>query len=168
MSSFSVDVDVLPTAILAIPLVEGGNNRWLVARFSLEELWRMVDKIRVGRPRIRAGHRGRRSVGRSRRARIQVARGAGFKTVSHPLMAAETLAASDSSDSSQDFLEYPDWAIGRNGGLRVWHDPWRQGERVRPRLDRDGGATDGRGIRRSKADCRSSCSSRSLSRCSPC
>ena len=48
MSRFSVDNDLLPTADLAIRLSDGQNQGWLVGRINLEELWRMVDRIRVG------------------------------------------------------------------------------------------------------------------------
>jgi len=48
MSRFSVDNDLLPTAVLAIRLNDGQNQGWLVGRLNLEELWRMVDRIRVG------------------------------------------------------------------------------------------------------------------------
>lgn len=48
MSRFSVDDDLLPTAVLAIQLSDGQNQGWLVGRLNLEELWRMVDRIRVG------------------------------------------------------------------------------------------------------------------------
>src|SRR6185295_1095882 len=48
MSRFSVDDDLLPTAVLAIRLNDGQNQGWLVGRLNLEELWRMVDRIRVG------------------------------------------------------------------------------------------------------------------------
>jgi signal transduction histidine kinase len=47
MSSFTVDDDLLPTAVVAIRLVGEGDG-WLVGRVSLEELWRMVDRITVG------------------------------------------------------------------------------------------------------------------------
>ena len=46
MSRFSVDNDLLPTAVLAIRVNQ--NQGWLVGRLNLEELWRMVDRIRVG------------------------------------------------------------------------------------------------------------------------
>jgi two-component system NtrC family sensor kinase len=46
MSRFSLDNDLLPTAVLAIRLNQ--NQGWLVGRLNLEELWRMVDRIRVG------------------------------------------------------------------------------------------------------------------------
>ncbi|MGE0446308.1 MAG: cache domain-containing protein, partial [Vicinamibacterales bacterium] len=47
MSRFSVDDDLLPTAIVAVRL-SGAGAGWLVGRVSLEELWRMVDRIQVG------------------------------------------------------------------------------------------------------------------------
>jgi len=49
MSRFSVDDDLLPTAVLAIRLDDQQNQQWLVGRLNLEELWRMVDRIRVGK-----------------------------------------------------------------------------------------------------------------------
>lgn len=45
MSRFALDDDLLPTAIVAVRLAEGG---WLVGRLNLEAMWRMVDRIRVG------------------------------------------------------------------------------------------------------------------------
>jgi len=49
MSPFSVDDDLLPTAVLAVRLAGvSADGGWLVGRVSLEELWRMVDRIRVG------------------------------------------------------------------------------------------------------------------------
>jgi two-component system NtrC family sensor kinase len=47
MSRFSVDDDLLPTAIVAVRL-QDDDGGWLVGRLNLEELWRMVDRIRVG------------------------------------------------------------------------------------------------------------------------
>jgi signal transduction histidine kinase len=47
MSRFSVDDDLLPTAIVAVRL-QDQDGGWLVGRLNLEELWRMVDRIRVG------------------------------------------------------------------------------------------------------------------------
>jgi signal transduction histidine kinase len=49
VSRFTVDDDLLPTAVVAVRL--GGSRSsggWLVGRLNLEELWRMVDRIRVG------------------------------------------------------------------------------------------------------------------------
>jgi signal transduction histidine kinase len=47
MSRFSLDDDFLPTAVVAIRL-RGDDGGWLIGRLNLEELWRMVDRIRVG------------------------------------------------------------------------------------------------------------------------
>jgi hypothetical protein len=48
MSSFSVDDDLLPTSIVAIRLGDTDGKGWLVGRLNLEQLWRMVDRIKVG------------------------------------------------------------------------------------------------------------------------
>ena len=48
MSRFSLDDDLLPTADVAVRLDRGEGGGWLVGRLNLEELWRMVDRIRVG------------------------------------------------------------------------------------------------------------------------
>ena len=44
-----IDTDALPTTTMAIPLVGGSDERgWVIAEISLEELWRTVDRIKVG------------------------------------------------------------------------------------------------------------------------
>jgi signal transduction histidine kinase len=48
MSQFSLDDDLLPTAIVAVRLTENEGGGWLVGRLNLEAMWRMVDRIRVG------------------------------------------------------------------------------------------------------------------------
>ena len=48
MSRFTLDDDLLPTAVVAVRLSDLEGAGWLVARLSLEELWRMVDRIRIG------------------------------------------------------------------------------------------------------------------------
>ena len=48
MSAFSVDDDLLPTSIVAIRLGDTEGKGWLVGRLNLEQLWRMVDRIKVG------------------------------------------------------------------------------------------------------------------------
>ena len=48
MSRFSVDNDLLPTAVVAVRLSDFQGGGWLVGRLNLEEMWRMVDRIRVG------------------------------------------------------------------------------------------------------------------------
>src|SRR5262245_55833452 len=49
MSAIRVDDDLLPTAVFAIHLVRLNRpDGWIVGEFSLEEMWRMVDRIRIG------------------------------------------------------------------------------------------------------------------------
>lgn len=48
MSRFTVDDDLLPTAVAAVRLTDAMREGWLVGRLSLEEMWRMVDEITVG------------------------------------------------------------------------------------------------------------------------
>ncbi len=49
MSSIRLDVDGLPTALFAIHLKHLNEpDGWLVGEFSLEEMWRMVDQVRLG------------------------------------------------------------------------------------------------------------------------
>jgi signal transduction histidine kinase len=49
MSPIRVDDDLLPTTVFAVPLTSLGQPAgWLVGEFSLEEMWRMVDDIRIG------------------------------------------------------------------------------------------------------------------------
>jgi signal transduction histidine kinase len=45
-----IDTDALPTTTMAIPLVGGSEEPgWIIAEISLEELWRTVDRIKVGK-----------------------------------------------------------------------------------------------------------------------
>ncbi len=49
MSPIRVDDDLLPTTTFAIHLTRLNQpSGWLVGEFSLEEMWRMVDQIRIG------------------------------------------------------------------------------------------------------------------------
>ena len=49
ISSISLDDDLLPTAVAAVRVgSQGADDGWLVGQLHLEELWRMVDGIRVG------------------------------------------------------------------------------------------------------------------------
>lgn len=49
MSPVFVDGDMLPTTLVAAPLGRGRQQAgWLVGEFSIEELWRMVGRIRIG------------------------------------------------------------------------------------------------------------------------
>src|SRR5215208_512530 len=49
MSPIKVDEDLLPTSVFAIRLTRLNQpSGWLAGEFSLEEMWRMVDRIRIG------------------------------------------------------------------------------------------------------------------------
>jgi signal transduction histidine kinase len=49
MSPMRVDEDLLPTAVFALHLLKLNQPAgWLVGEFNLEEMWRMVDRIRIG------------------------------------------------------------------------------------------------------------------------
>jgi signal transduction histidine kinase len=49
MSAIRVDDDLLPTSVFAVRLKRLNQPAgWLVGEFSLEEMWRMVDRIRIG------------------------------------------------------------------------------------------------------------------------
>ncbi len=49
MSPIRVDEDLLPTSVFAIRLARLNQPAgWLAGEFSLEEMWRMVDQIRIG------------------------------------------------------------------------------------------------------------------------
>ncbi len=49
MSPIRIDADLLPTALFAVRLTRLNQpSGWLVGEISLEEMWRMVDQIRIG------------------------------------------------------------------------------------------------------------------------
>ncbi|HKT79688.1 MAG TPA: sensor histidine kinase [Vicinamibacterales bacterium] len=49
MSPIRLDQDLLPTAVFSIRTIRRGQpNGWLVGEISLEQMWRMVDQIRIG------------------------------------------------------------------------------------------------------------------------
>jgi len=89
MSAFSVDDDFLPTALVAVRL--GGAQSaggWLVGRVNLEELWRMVDRIRVGQEGVAllVGARGQLLAHGAKEEKSRVARGESLLT--HPVLQA--------------------------------------------------------------------------------
>ncbi len=50
VATLHLDSDGLPTTTIAVPLAGGTDDPgWIIAEISLEELWRTVDKIKVGR-----------------------------------------------------------------------------------------------------------------------
>ena len=64
---FKVDDDLLPTTTIAVRLGRSGEEMgWIVGEISLEELWRMVDRVRVGSQRLCADRRRRRPADRAR------------------------------------------------------------------------------------------------------
>jgi signal transduction histidine kinase len=101
MSNFSVDDDLLPTAVVAVRLTDDLMGGWLVGRLNLEELWRMVDRIRVG-------ERGRALVVTrdglllahgNPEAKSRVARGDNL--LDHPVIAALAASAGSENVSAQ-------------------------------------------------------------------
>ncbi len=49
MTPVVIDADLLPTTIVTTPIGTGnGRTGWLAGQFSLEELWRMTGRIRIG------------------------------------------------------------------------------------------------------------------------
>ena len=70
IAPLKVDDDLLPTTTIAVrlrsPQQESG---WIVGEIALEELWTMVDRIRVGSKRLRADRQRRRPADRARQSR---------------------------------------------------------------------------------------------------
>src|SRR5262245_1544 len=116
MSRFALDDAALPTTVLAIPVEEMDQRHWLVARVSLEELWRMVDRIRVGQRgfALVITKEGQLIAHGEPESKSLVARREDMR--SHPLFVADddTHLKAETSDSA----EYDDWATGRIGGKR--------------------------------------------------
>ncbi len=50
VAPIAIDEDLLPTTTIAVPLAETADSPggWIIGELRLEELWRMVDRIRVG------------------------------------------------------------------------------------------------------------------------
>src|SRR5688572_27765811 len=92
LAPFSLDNDLLPTTVLAISLSSSNDYGWLVARLNLEELWRMVDAIRVGQEGYASvvTADGTLLAHGDPDAKPRVARGDNMKT--HPLVAAGQVA----------------------------------------------------------------------------
>jgi two-component system NtrC family sensor kinase len=110
MSNFSVDDDLLPTAVVAVRLDDNANKGWLVGRLNLEELWRMVDRIRVGQQgyALVVTNEGQLLAHGDPDEKSRVARG--DKMVSHPLIIAlsqdrgEKTASAEYSDARGKIL----------------------------------------------------------------
>jgi signal transduction histidine kinase len=94
MSHFSVDDDLLPTTTVAVRLAGAQSpSGWLVGRLNLEELWRMVDSIRVGKDGVAllVGARGQLLAHGDPGQKSRVARGDNLLT--HPVVQALSAAA---------------------------------------------------------------------------
>jgi hypothetical protein len=104
MSRFSVDDDLLPTAIVAVHL-EDEKGGWLVGRLNLEELWRMVDRIKVGANgyALVVTSEGQLLAHGNPDAKSRVARGDSLRD--HPLL---TRFTSDRTTIQTAFAEYDD------------------------------------------------------------
>jgi signal transduction histidine kinase len=104
LSRFSVDDDLLPTSVVAVRLDDSVNKGWLVGRLNLEELWRMVDRIRVGTQgyALVVTREGQLLAHGDPDQKPRVARGDNM--LSHPLVA----ALAQQKEQSIASAEYPD------------------------------------------------------------
>lgn len=105
MSRFSLDDDLLPTADVAVRMDGNDGGGWLVGRLNLEELWRMVDRIRVGEAgyALLVTSEGQLLAHGNPAAKSRVARGDNLR--SHPLVSRIQAAGSKSPET---FGEYDD------------------------------------------------------------
>ncbi len=102
MSRLTNDDDLLPAAVIAVPLSGSQTSAgWLVGAVSLEELWRMVDRIRVGSSgyALVVASEGQLLAHGDPLAKSLVARGDNLS--SHPLVTAARGAAPPASLSAQ-------------------------------------------------------------------
>ncbi len=101
LSRFSVDDDLLPTSVVALRLDDSQSKGWLVGRLNLEELWRMVDRIRVGNQgyALVVTGEGQLLAHGDPDAKSRVARG--DKMLSHPLVVALSQRKNDRTASAE-------------------------------------------------------------------
>jgi signal transduction histidine kinase len=118
MSRFTVDDDLLPTSIVAVRLTQGEGGGWLIGRLNLEELWRMVDRIRVGTNgyALVVTNEGRLLAHGNPDAKSRVARGDNLNN--HPLIVKvrNTAIAPDGTASEQ--YEDSQWMLGVAANVR--------------------------------------------------
>jgi two-component system NtrC family sensor kinase len=110
MSPFSVDDAALPTAILAIPINDSSSRQWLVGRVSLEELWRMVDRIRVDLRgyALVVTREGQLLAHGEPESKSLVALGHDIDMLSHPLL--RTIKPEADGTVALTSAEYDDWS----------------------------------------------------------
>jgi signal transduction histidine kinase len=110
LSQIQFDDDLLPEAHVILPVdVPGDPARWLVGRLRLEEMWRVVDRIRVGRDghALLVDERGRLIAHGDPDQKARVARGEDM--LAHPL----ARRALDRTDGDPTSVEYSDAARRR-------------------------------------------------------
>ena len=105
MSRFSLDDDLLPTADVAVRLDRGDGSGWLVGRLNLEELWRMVDRIRVGAAgyALLVTSEGQLLAHGNPAAKSRVARGDNLR--SHPLVSRVQAVLPDTQVASGEYSD---------------------------------------------------------------
>ncbi len=118
VSRFSVDDDLLPSAVVAMRL--GGardSSGWLVGRLNLEEMWRMVDRIHVGEHGVAllVGSRGLLLAHGHPDEKPRVARGDNL--LSHPLL--QALASSTDGVTPQPQVASAEYDTARGQMLGV-------------------------------------------------
>ena len=108
MSPFEIDEALLPSAILSIRIDDGGVEQWLVARVSLEELWRMVNAIRIGERgfALIVTDQGQLLAHGEPESKSLVARRPDMS--SHPLLVSR--ASGDKAGTQPVRGQYPDWS----------------------------------------------------------
>ena len=103
ISPFYVDNDLLPTATVAIRLLDRDGGGWLVGRLNLEAMWRMVDRIRVGENgyALVVTNDGRLLAHGNPAAKSRVARGDNLRT--HPVVARMEAALPNEQVASEQY-----------------------------------------------------------------
>ena len=103
ISPFSVDNDLLPTATVAVRLMDRDGGGWLVGRLNLEAMWRMVDRIRVGENgfALVVTNDGRLLAHGNPAAKSRVARGDNLRT--HPVVSRMEAALPSEQVASEQY-----------------------------------------------------------------
>ena len=155
MSPIRVDEDLLPTTTFALHLTRLNQpSGWLVGEFSLEEMWRMVDRIRIGE----SGY-----------AMVIAPDG---ELVAHGDPDKKALVAQATNMSAAPLVAASRAAKGDDAGVARIHrrrqpqQPRRRRAHPVPRLDRHRRTADQRGVRHGRRSFAVSSSRRSRSRCS--
>lgn len=110
MSPFRIDDALLPSATFGIRMNDRGEEKWLLGRVSLENLWRMVDRIRVNQLgyALVVTDKGQLLAHGEPESKPLVAKGTDLS--SHPLLTASQAAEGDQDPYRTAGLEYLDWS----------------------------------------------------------